>query len=102
MWKLIERGWALDKFECVKDVESYMREEYSIAEANDFSRYILPSMAKIAHKGRYYFAHPMFARVVNKLLPSDVAKSFIPAYLAPISLRRQIACYYVHVLKNDR
>ena len=102
MLKLIEMSWLLDKFECVKDVERYMREEYSIAEANDFSQCVIPSADRMSRKVRYYFAHPMFTRVVNTLLPSDVAKSLIAAYLTPISLRRQIACYYIHVLKNNK
>ena len=102
MQKLIEMSWSLDKFEYIKDVEGYMRQEYSIAEANDFSQCVLPSATRIARKFHYYFAHPMFARVVNKLLPFDVAKGFIAAYLYPTSSRRQIACYYIHVLKNDK
>jgi ubiquinone/menaquinone biosynthesis C-methylase UbiE len=102
MLKLIERGWSLDKFECVKDVEGYMRQEYSIVEANDFSQNILPSEVKIARKVRYYFAHPMFARVVNKLVSFDVAKGSIAAYLAPISTRRDLLRYYVHILKNNK
>jgi len=100
--KLIEVSWSLDKFECVKDVEGHMREEYSIVEASDLSQYVLPSMIAIAHKVRYYFAHPTFARVVNKFLPSDVAKSLIAAYLLPICVSKQFACYYVHVLKNNK
>ena len=102
MWKLIEMSWSLDKFECIKDVEDSMREEYSIAEAIDFSECVLPSANRIARKFRYYFAHPMFARVANKLLPFDVAKGFIAAYLYPTSSSREIACYYIHVLKNDK
>jgi ubiquinone/menaquinone biosynthesis C-methylase UbiE len=100
--KLVEMSWSLDKFECVKDIEGHMREEYSITEANDFSQRVLPSMDVIARKVRYYFAHPMFARVVNKLLPFDFVKGLIPPYLSPISIRRQFACYYIHVLKNDK
>jgi len=100
--KLIQMSWSLDKFECVKDVEGYMREEYSIAEANDFSQYVLPSMSIIARRVRHYFAHPMFARAVNKFLSFDVAKMFIAAYLAPICVRKQYACYYIHVLKNNK
>ena len=100
--KFIQKSWSLDKFECVKDVEEHMREEYSIAEANDFSEYVLPSMTTIAHKVRHYFAHPTFARLLNKLLSFDVSKSFIAAYLAPICVRKQYACYYVHVLKNNK
>ena len=102
MLKLIEMSWSLDKFEYVKDVESYMQEDYSIAIAKDFTRYILPSANTVARYNRYYFAHPMYARAINKLLSSDVAKSFVESYLVPISLRRQIACYYIHVLKNDK
>ena len=102
MQKLMEMSWSLDKFEYVKEIEDYMQEEYSIAEANDFSQYVLPSATKIARKFHYYFAHPMFARVVNKLIPFDVTKGFIAAYLYPTSSRRQIECYYIHVLKNDK
>jgi len=102
MLKLIEMSWSLDKFECVKDVESYMQEDYSITITKDLTRYILPSATRVAHYNRYYFAHPTYARAINKLLSSDAAKSFIESYLVPISLRRQIACYYIHVLKNDK
>jgi hypothetical protein len=103
MWKLIEMGWSLDKFECVKDVEDYMREEYSIALAKEATQNVLPSAIRSAraHWRRYYFAHPMFARAVNKLLSAPV-KSIIAAHLIPISLRRQVGCYYIHVLKNDK
>ncbi|HXY88792.1 MAG TPA: class I SAM-dependent methyltransferase [Candidatus Acidoferrales bacterium] len=102
MLKLIEMSWSLDKFECIKDVESYMREDYSIVIAKDLTHYILPSATRVARYNRSYFSHPMYARAINKLLSLDVAKSFIESYLVPISLRRQIACYYIHVLKNDR
>jgi ubiquinone/menaquinone biosynthesis C-methylase UbiE len=100
--KLMQMSWSLDKFECVKDVEDYMQEQYSIVEANDFSQYVLPSMTIIAHKVRYYFAHPTFAKLLNKLLSFEVSKSFIAAYLAPICVRKQYACYFVHVLKNNK
>jgi ubiquinone/menaquinone biosynthesis C-methylase UbiE len=102
MLKLIEMSWSLEKFECVKDVESYMQKDYSIALAKDFTLYILPSAIRVARYNRYYFAHPTYAKAINKLLSSDAAKSFIESYLVPISLRRQIACYYIHVLKNDK
>ena len=101
MWKLIEMGWSLDMFECVKDVESYMREEYSIALAKDATQNVLPSAIRSARKIRDYYAHPAFARAVNKLL-SDRVRSSISPYLAPTSFRRQIGCYYIHVLKNDK
>ncbi len=100
--KLVEMSWALDTFECVKDVEGYMREEYSIVEANDFTQCVLPFMMISARKFRYYFAHPMFARAVNKLLSFDLTKRFIAAYLAPTCVRRRYSCYYIHILKNNK
>ncbi len=102
MWKLIERGLVINKFECIKDVESYMREDYSIAEANDFTQCVLPSIIDHERKASYYFAHPMFARIVSKIFTYESAKNSMVAYLLPTSIRRQIACYYIHVLKNDR
>jgi len=102
MIRLIEKGVALEKFEYVGDVESYMREEYSIAVAKDFTENILPSTINLERKSRAYFAHPMFARIVKKLWPYESVKNFIVAYLVPTSIRRQIGCYYVHVLKKDK
>ena len=102
MIRLIEKGVALEMFEYVGDVESYMREEYSIVAAEDFTENILPSTINLERKSRAYFAHPMFAKIVNKILPYDVVKNFIVIYLVPTSIRRQIGCYYVHVLKNDK
>ena len=102
MIRLIEKGVAIEKFEYVGDVESYMREEYSIAVAKDFTENILPSTINLERKSRAFFAHPMFARIVKKLWPYESVKNFIVAYLVPTSVRRQIGCYYVHVLKNDK
>ncbi len=101
MARLIEKSFTVDKFECVKDVEDCMQEEYSIAATQDVTQFILPCMAK----GKwvwYYFSHPAIARAVNKLLPFDVVKNTIVALLIEISIKRQIACYFVHVLKNDK
>ena len=100
MVKLIERGFSVNRFECIRDVEGYMREEFSIAEAKDVSLCVLPCMAK-GKWARHYFSLPTFARALNKLLPFDVVKNTLVGLLLPISLRRQIACYYIHVLKND-
>jgi ubiquinone/menaquinone biosynthesis C-methylase UbiE len=102
MWKLIEKGWSVDKFECVKDVVGYMQEEYSIGEARDVSKCVLPSVARFESMVCYYFGHPAFGRVINKLLTFDIVKNAIVLLLLPTSIRRQIGCYYIHVLKNDK
>jgi len=101
MWKLIEKSFSFDKFECVADVEDYMREVYSIVVSKDVSECILPSLMKVETLVRVYFDYPRFARVINKLLPFDIAKGSLAASLLPISIRRQIGCYFIHVLKND-
>jgi ubiquinone/menaquinone biosynthesis C-methylase UbiE len=102
MRKLIEASWVLNKFECIQEVEGYMLGEYSIAEASDLTQCIFPSVMRMARVLRLYFAHPMFARVVDRLLPSDVPQGWIAPYLTPTSLKGQIFCYYVHVLRNDK
>ena len=101
MWKLIEKSTAIEKFECVKEVEGYMHEEYSIAEVKDLSLCVLPSLERMEPRARFYFAHPYFAKAVNKVLPSDIVKNALQVLLLPISVKRQIGCYYVHILKND-
>ena len=100
MVRLIEKGFSVDAFECVKDVERYMRKEYLTVVTKDISQCVLPCMAK-GQWALHYFSHPALARVVNRFLPLDVVKNTIVALLLPISIRRDIACYYIHVLKKD-
>jgi ubiquinone/menaquinone biosynthesis C-methylase UbiE len=102
MMGLIEKGFAVQEFECIKDVESYMREEYSIALAKDITQCVLPSMVNLERRSRRYFAHPMFARIVFKITSYESAKNLMVAYLLPTSIRRQIFCCYLHVMKNDK
>jgi len=102
MWKLIEKSVSIDKFECVEGVDSYMREEYSITAVKDITQCVLPSLEKQESKVRYYFAHPTFARAVNKLVPFDVVKNAIALLLLPTSVGREIGCHYIHVLKNGK
>ena len=100
--RLIEKSLSVDNHESIKDVERYFREEYTIAEANDFSQCVLPSMIRLESWGLRYFDHPTFAKIVYKILPFDVIKNIIAVSLLPTSIKRQIFCYYIHVLKNDK
>ena len=102
MWDLIWKGFVIHKLECIKDVENYMREEYSIALAEDLTPYVLPSMLNHERKSRDIFSHPTFGRVIKKLWPYEFVKNIMVVYLLPTSIRRQIFCYYIHVLKNDK
>jgi len=101
-WKLISKGMAVEKIECLTDVENYMQQEYSIAEAEDLSQCILPSLDRQESRVRHYFRHPYYARAVNKLLPLDIVKNFAVVLLLATIVRRQVACYYLHVLRNDQ
>jgi len=101
MWKLLEKSFSFDKLESVADVEDYMQKEYSIVVAKDVSKCILPSLMKVEVLNRIYFDCPRFARVINKLLPFEITKGSLAATLLPISIRRQLGCYFIHVLKND-
>ena len=102
MWDLIWKGFVIHKLEHIKDVESYMREGYSIASATDVTQYVLPSMLIHERKARGVFSHRMFGRFIKKLYPYEFLKNIMVLYLLPMSIRRQIFCYYIHVLKNDK
>ncbi|MGZ4906805.1 MAG: class I SAM-dependent methyltransferase [Halobacteriota archaeon] len=99
--RLIERVVAAQKFERKSDVEEHMREEFSIAVAKDISQYVLPSLDRQESKGRFYFDHPTFEEVFGVLAPFDVKRNGIAVLLLSTSMRRQIMCYYMHVLIND-
>jgi len=101
MWALIEKGLSCDKIESIADVESYMRNEFAIIERKDFSQNVLPSVMRLNFIPRLYFNNPRFARVVNALVPFNVVKNSIHLLLLPISIRSQIGCYYLHVLKKN-
>ena len=102
MWELIWKGFVIHKLEHIKDVESYMREGYSIVAAEDVTQYVLPSMIIHERKSHDVFSHPMFGRIVKKLWPYEFVKNIMVLYLLPISIRREIFCYYIHVLENDK
>jgi SAM-dependent methyltransferase len=101
MWELVARGCALDTFEHVDDVESTMEKEYSIVLSKDLTPYILPSLDGQEAKVRCYFNHPAIAKAINKVVPFDVVKHLPMVLLMPTSVRRQIGCYYLHVLQKD-
>jgi SAM-dependent methyltransferase len=101
MWALIEKGLSCDKIESVADVESYMRKDFSIIQRQDFSQNVLPSVMRLNFIARLYFNNPAFARVVNAFIPFDVVKNCLHLLLLPISIRSDIGCYYLHVLKKD-
>jgi hypothetical protein len=101
MWRLIEKSLSCDKIELVSDVEGYMRNEFSVVENKDCSTHVLPSIARFECFVHFYFKHPKLARAMNILMPFDVMKNTIHLLLLPLSVRRQIGCYHIHVLKND-
>jgi len=101
--QLVTRGLAVDRFERLDDVEGYMRHEFSIVASKDISPCVIPFYDYFENRRslRFYFNHPIFAKVVNKILPLVVVKNFVGVLLLGTTLRRQIACYYQHVLRND-
>jgi arsenite methyltransferase len=102
MWKLIYRGSALETFECVDAVQDAMRGEFSVLTAKDLTMCVLPSLEGQESKIRPYFNHPIVAKAINKALPFDAAKHLPMVLLMPTSVRRQIGCYYLHVLQKDQ
>jgi len=100
LWALIEKSLSCDRIESVIDVESYMEKEFAIIDRRDFSQNVLPSMMRLNFIVRFYFDNPSFARVVNALVPFEIVKNCIHLLLLPISIRREIGCYYLHVLKK--
>lgn len=102
MWRLIEKSLSCDKIERVSDVEGYMRKEFSVVERKNCSNHVLPSIARFERFVYFYFKHPKLARAINIVMPFDIMKNTIHLLLLPLSVRRQIGCYYIHVLKNDQ
>ncbi|MGZ5561992.1 MAG: class I SAM-dependent methyltransferase [Halobacteriota archaeon] len=103
MCQLVTKSMAVDRFERLNDVEGYMRQEFSMAVSKDISAYVIPFYDYFNNRRdlRFYFKHPTVAKTVNKILPLVVVKNFIAVLLTATTLRRQIACYYQHVLRND-
>jgi len=101
MWGLISKSLACETIESVNVVETYMREEFSITDVKDLTQCVLPSLFRFERLARFYFSYPVLARAVNTFVPHDVAKNIIHIILLPISVERQVGCYYSHVLQKD-
>jgi ubiquinone/menaquinone biosynthesis C-methylase UbiE len=100
MWRLIAKSLACETIERVDVVENYMRKEFSVVVAQDLTELVAPSLFRFEPLARFYFSHPAIARAVNTFVPHDVAKNTIHILLMPISVERQIGCYYIHVLQK--
>jgi arsenite methyltransferase len=101
MWKLITRGAASEPFERVSDVETYMRKVYSMVATENLSPYVLPTFNRQKAMVRYYFSHPFLAKAINRFLPIEITKNSIVVLLLPASVKREILCYYLHILKKE-
>jgi len=103
MCQLVTKSMAVDRFERLDDFEGYLRQEFSIAVSKDLSANVLPFYVYFENRRdlRFYFNHPFFAKTVNKILPPVVVRNFIVVLLTATTLRGQLSCYYLHVLRND-
>lgn len=102
MWGLISKSLACETIECVNVVEDSMRKEFSVSDVKDLTQCVLPSLVRFERLARFYFSHPVLARTVNTFIPHDVVKNTIHIILLPISVERQIGCYYMHVLQKNK
>ncbi|MGZ4879611.1 MAG: class I SAM-dependent methyltransferase [Halobacteriota archaeon] len=101
MWGLISKSLACETIDRVNVVEDNMREEFLITDVKDLTQYVLPSLVRFERLARFYFSHPPLARAVNKFVPHDIVKNTIHIFLLPISVERQVGCYYIHVLQKE-
>ncbi len=101
LWRLIAKSIACETIERVSVVEDYMQKEFSVTVSKDITQWVLPSVVRFEQLARFYFSHPGLARMVNTFVPHDFAKNTIHTLFLPISVRRQIGCWYLHVLKKD-
>ncbi len=101
MAQLIEKGVAAQTFERVDDVEEYMRAEFLVTETKDLTACVLPSLDKHKSLVRFYFSHPFNEKVVGKFASLEFRTTAIAILLLPLSMRRQVDCYYMHVLTNN-
>ncbi len=101
MWGLIAKSLACETIERVDVVEDYMQKEFSVVVAQDLTERVWPSLFRFEPLARFYFSHPAFARAVNTFVPHDVVKNTVHILLLPISVQRQIGCYFIHVLQKD-
>ena len=101
MWGLIAKSLACETIERVDVVEDYMQKEFSVVVAQDLTERVWPSLFRFAPLARFYFSHPAFARAVNTFVQHDVVKNTVHILLLPISVQRQIGCYFIHVLQKD-
>lgn len=83
-------------------MEDYMRKEFSVVVAQDLTERVCPSLFRFEPLARFYFSHPAFARAVNAFVPHDVVKNTTHMLLLPISVKRRVGRYYVHVLQKDQ
>jgi len=97
---LFQRGMAIEDSGTYQNFREYAtRAGFTIEFEEDVSRFVLPNMQRFENmvsKVRF----PFLARLIAKILPSEIAYNAISGYLMPIVFKTGLATYWITVLKK--
>ncbi len=74
---------------------------FNIIEEENLSKYVLPTMERFEKKAIKYFQKPLYAKVLNTILPIEVTGNAVAAYLMPLSIKAGLHQYWVTVSKKE-
>ena len=98
---LTEKGWVLDCFEYVHNLDFYIEE-------NGFSILVKENMKEKlqAHVDNYkerldsIFKHKLFCKLAFPFVSKEILGNLVPIYFLSTGIRYDLFAYYLHVLKK--
>ncbi len=99
--KLTEKTMAVESFDFIDDFEKVIRKSnFSVIAKKDLSQEIMPSLKRFERLALLLYKFPPITNLIKFFLPQDLVKNAVAGLLMPTLIEREIACYYLHVLKK--
>ena len=97
---LTEKALAVEKFENIKDFNNQiLNSKFSILKKEDLSKLIMPTLRRFEKLALGFYKIRVLAKMIKFIFP-EVFRNSIAGLLMPTLIKKNIGCYYLHVLKK--
>jgi len=99
--QLTERGMAVEYFETYESFrKTVIKSEYNFTFEEDVSEFILPTAYRFETTASFFTSLPLLTNILVKIFSPKFTWNAIAGLLMPELIKRNLACYYITVLKK--
>lgn len=98
---IMEKGWALDTFEFVDNMDKYIaNNHFEIVEKENMKNKLQAHVDSYKERLDQLFKYKMLFKVAPLFVSKEVLGNIMPVYLLSSTIKYELSCYYLHVLKK--